>query len=162
MTWWQESWRADPRGAAIADRHYNRQKIGAAQFVPPGSCVVFRHDDDALWITSWPIAEYVQHEWAGAWVNSLFRNESDRLSSELILEAVAHTRAHYDTRPGLGMVTFVDASKVRPKQHPGYCYLMAGFEHVGFTKGGLLAYQLLPEAMPEAVPVDRRQPSLFS
>jgi len=37
---WRMSWRADPVGRDIADRHYNRQKIGAAQFVPPGRCVV--------------------------------------------------------------------------------------------------------------------------
>jgi hypothetical protein len=161
VTWWQASWRADPRGSAVADRHYNRQTPGAAQFVPPGSCCVFRHADDALWVTSWPFAEFVQHDWAGAWINSTFRNESERLTSELIVEAVAHTRAHYSTMPGLGMVTFVDADKVRPKRTPGYCYLMAGFEHVGFTKGGLWVYQMLPAAMPAAVPVDVAQPSLF-
>lgn len=160
--WWQPSWRADPRAAAIADRHYNRQKVGSPQFVPPGRCMVLRHDDDALWVTSWPFAEYVQHEWAGAWMNSLFRNESDRLSSELIVEAVAHTRAFFGTMPGLGMVTFVDATKVRPKQHPGYCYLKAGFRHVGATKGGLLAFQMLPDEMPAPVSAHAQQLSLLS
>lgn len=151
-TWWQESWRADPRSAAIADRHYNRQTIGAAQFVPPGRCLVLRHADDALWVTSWPFPEFVQHAWAGAWVNSLFRNESGRLSSELIREAVAHTRARWPDVPALGMVTFVDPSKVRPKRDPGYCYLRAGFRHVGKTKGGLLAFQLAAPEMPAPVP----------
>lgn len=152
MTWWQESWRADPRGAAIADRHYNRQSVGAAQFVPPGRCLVLRHADDALWVTSWPFAEYVQHDWAGAWINSTFRHESDRLASELIREAVAHTRARWPSVPALGMVTFVDAGKVRRKRDPGRCYLRAGFEHVGFTKGGLWAFQILESEMPAAVP----------
>jgi hypothetical protein len=147
--WWERSWRADPRGAAIADRHYNRQSPGADQFVPPGRCFVLRHGDDALWTTSWPFAEFVQHAWAGAWVNSLFRNESERLSSELIVEAVAHTRAHFATRPALGIVSFVDASRVRPKRNPGYCYLMAGWHHVGYTKAGLWVYQQLPDDMPE-------------
>lgn len=32
---WRLSWRADPRALPLADRHYNRQKIGSAQFVPP-------------------------------------------------------------------------------------------------------------------------------
>jgi hypothetical protein len=49
------------------------------------------------------------------------------------------------------MVTFVDESKTRPKRDPGFCYLMAGFERVGRTKGGLVALQLLPGAMPEPV-----------
>lgn len=79
LTFWQPSNRADPRAAAIADRHYNRQKIGAPQFVPPGRCMVLRHDDDALWVTSWPFAEYVQHAWPGAWMNSCFRKEGVEL-----------------------------------------------------------------------------------
>lgn len=98
----------------------------------------------AVWATSWPFAQYVKHAWAGAWVNSIFRNEGAGLSSELIRQAVVMTAAHWETPP-LGMVSFVDRSKVRPKQNPGYCYLMAGFEHVGETKGGLLVFQMLPD-----------------
>ena len=37
---WSLSNRADPFARDIADRHYNRQKIGSPQFVPPGRCVV--------------------------------------------------------------------------------------------------------------------------
>jgi hypothetical protein len=39
---------------------------------------------------------------------------------------------------------------VRRKRDWGRCYLRAGFQNVGFTKGGLVALQLLPDAMPEA------------
>ena len=105
-------------------------------------------DADALWVTSWPFAEYVRHAWPGAWVNSLFRNESAHLSSELIREAIAVTLWEWPDPPDLGMVTFVDAGKVRRKRDPGRCYLRAGFERVGETKGGLVALQLLPDAMP--------------
>ena len=144
---WAISHRADPAARAIADRHYNRQKPGTPQFVPPGRCLVLLADP-AVWVTSWPFAEYVKHEWAGAWVNSAFRNEGAGLSSELITEAVAATRWHWPDIPHLGMVTFVDRSKVRPKKDFGYTYLMAGFHVAGETKGGLLALQLLPDAMP--------------
>lgn len=113
---------------------------------------MFRHDEDAVWGTSWPFAEYVRHAWAGAWMNSLFRNESERLSSELIREAVAHTLAFFGDPPALGMVTFVDASRTRRKRDPGRCYRRAGFTHVGWTKGGLWALQLLPDAMPYPAP----------
>lgn len=148
---WHTSWRADPRAAALADRHYNRQKVGSPQFVPPGRCVVLRTPEkDAFWITSWPFAEYVKHAWPGAWICSAFRNESGHLSSELIREALAATLSIWPVPPDLGMVTFVDRSKTRPKRDPGYCYLMAGFQRVGKTKGGLIALQLLPDAMPEA------------
>ena len=150
---WQISDRFDPRAVAIADRHYNRQKIGTPQFVPPGRCLVLIRDR-GLWVTSWPFAEYVKHEWAGAWVNSLFRNEgSDVRASELIVRAVSITRSQW-TPPERGIVTFVDPTKVRPTMRRGkaifgYCYLQAGWTHVGFTKGGLWAWQQLPAAMPE-------------
>jgi hypothetical protein len=145
---WELSWRADPRSAALADRHYNRQKVGAKQYVPPGACLCLRVDDLAVWVTSWPKAEYVKHAWAGAWVNSLFRNEGAGLSSDLIVEAVAATRALW-TPPPLGIVSFVDASKTRRKRDPGRCYRRAGWSHVGFTKGGLYVFQQLPKDMPE-------------
>lgn len=148
---WHLSNRADPASAALADRHYNRQKIGAAQFVPPGRCLVLRTSAaDAVWVTSWPFAQYVQHAWAGAWMNSMFRNESPHLSSDMIREAVAATRACWPDVPALGMVTFVDASKTRRKRDPGRCFRRAGFRHVGFTQGGLWAFQLLEPQMPAA------------
>lgn len=143
---WSISHRADPAARAIADRHYNRQKPGATQFVPPGRCIVLL-SPRALWVTSWPFAEFVKHEWAGAWVNSCFRNEGEGLSSDLILQAIAATRSRWQP-PSLGMVTFVDAAKTRRKRDPGRCYRKAGFRHVGFTKGGLWAFQMLPADMP--------------
>lgn len=155
--WWVPSFRADPRGAAIADRHYNRQAIGSPQFVPPGACYVLRHADDALWVTSWPYAQYVKHAWAGAWVNSMFRNESDRLSSTLIREAIAHTLDIWPDPPALGMVTMIDPGKVRRKRDPGRCYLRAGFHHAGWTKGGLRVLQLEPADMPDPVQCGPRQ-----
>ncbi len=146
---WHVSYRADPRALPLADRHYNRQAIGSAQFVPPGACQVFLTEAaDALWVTSWPKAEYVKHDWAGAWVNSLFRNESATLSSVLIRQAVAATRCIWPAPPDLGMVTFVDADKVKRKRDPGRCYRKAGFRHVGFTKAGLFVFQMLPQEMP--------------
>lgn len=148
--YWHLSDRADPPAARLADRHYNRQHPGSPQFVPPGRCLVLLAESgQAVWVTSWPFAEYVKHEWAGAWVNSLFRNEARHLhlSSDLIRQAVAATRAVWGDPPALGMVTFVDAGKVR-STHPGYCYKMAGFKPCGMTRGGLLAFQLLPAEMP--------------
>lgn len=155
--------RFDPATRPLADRHYNRQKIGSPQFVPPGRCVVLRTPEaDAFWITSWPFAEYVKHAWPGAWVCSAFRNESDHLSSELILSALSATLSIWPEPPELGMVTFVDRSKTKPKKDPGYCYLMAGFERVGTTKGGLVALQLLPDAMPLAEEPLHRQMELVA
>ena len=148
---WALSNRADPRALPLADRHYNRQKPGTPQFVPPGRCVVFLTTAaDALWVSSWPFAQYVRHAWPGAWVCSCFRNESPALSSELITEAVAATRAVLGAPPPLGFITFIDANKTRRKRDPGRCFRRAGWKHVGFTAGGLWALQLLPAAMPAA------------
>lgn len=160
---WRMSHRADIGALPLADRHYNRRKVGSPQFVPPGRCVVLLIPDAALWVTSWPFAEYVRHAWPGAWVNSLFRREvrshstSHSLShaSDLIRSAIAITRSIWSP-PAQGMVTFVDPKHVRPTivrgaRIYGYCYLRAGFTHVGFTKGGLWAWQMLPAEMPDPV-----------
>lgn len=159
---WQRSFKADPAGRLIADRHYNRQKVGAPQFVPPGRALVLTATEgSAVWVTSWPLPKFVRHAWPGAWVNSLFRRESGPwLASEMITAAVACTVARWPP-PALGMVTFVDPTKVRRKRDPGRCYLRAGFVRVGETKGGLIALQLRPEDMPPPVPPLDPHPSLF-
>jgi len=156
---WQLSHRADYRARLVADRHYNRQKVGTPQFVPPGRCFVLYANEagrEALWVTSWPFAEYVKHAWAGAWVCSAFRNEGVGRASDLIVAAMAHSRAHFGDPPPLGMVTFVDRSKVRPtvvrgREVWGWTYLKAGFCEVGETKVGLLALQILPADFPAPV-----------
>lgn len=149
---WALSHRFDRAALPLADRHYNRQKVGTPQFVPPGRCLVMRTVcGRAVWVTSWPYAEFTKHAWAGAWVNSMFRNEGAGLSSELIREAISATISNWPQVPSLGMVTFVDASKVRHKRDPGRCYIKAGFKRVGETNGGLVALQLLADGMPLAV-----------
>lgn len=159
---WCMSHRADPVARVLADRHYNRQKVGSPQFAPPGSCVVFVTDcARAFWITSAPFAEYVKHAWAGAWVCSAFRSEGAGRASDLIRQAVAATLAFYGPPPELGMVTFVDRAKVRPtivrgKPVWGWTYRKAGFREAGETKGGLLALILDPCDMPRSLPAHPR------
>ena len=167
---WALSNRADPFAREIADRHYNRQKIGSPQFVPPGRCFVLKAETDtgrAFWVTSWPFAEYVKHAWAGAWVCSAFRNEGAGRASDMIDDAVAATGAYYGDAPPLGMITFLDRSKVRPVRRRsvdtwGDCWARAGFKHVGETKGGLMAWQLLPADMPSPRPAQGTAQRLFA
>ena len=155
---WQKSNRADPKARDVADRHYNRQKPGTPQFVPPGRCLVLFAENEkgkALWVSSWPFAEYVKHAWPGAWVCSAFRNEGAGIASNMIREAIAATRAFFGDPPALGMITFIDTKKVKPTMVHGVptwgrTYELAGFKPVGKTKGGLLAFQLFPEDMPPA------------
>ncbi len=155
---WHLSYRASPSAAAVADRHYSRQKKGAKQFVKPGRCVVLSADGPALWVSSWPYAEHVRHAWAGAWECSLFRSEGvEDLASALIREAVAATRAVWGDPPLLGFITFIDPTKVRPvvvRGLPtfGYSWRKAGWHYDGTTAGGLLAFALAPAEMPPASP----------
>lgn len=156
---WMPSFRADPEVVPMADRHYNRQKIGAPQFVPPGRChvlkigtadqLLIRDTGGAFWVTSWPFAEYVKHAWAGAWVCSAFRSEGAGVASELIIEAVISTAEKWPEVPAEGMVSFIDPSKVEPRairgrKTWGHSWFEAGFQHVGYTKAGLWVMQLPP------------------
>jgi hypothetical protein len=158
---WFASHRADRRALRLADAHYNRQKVGAPQFVPPGRCVVLlTYRADALWVSSWPIARYVKHAWAGAWVCSCFRNESPRRASDLIVQAVAASRAVWGDPPAVAsaagpvaMVTFIDRAFVRPtrvrgRETWGWTYRRAGFVDIGETAGGLLALGLPVDRVP--------------
>lgn len=153
---WHLSHRADPLARELADRHYNRQKVGSPQFVPPGRCLVLyaaTSTGNAFWVTSWPFGEYVKHRWPGAWVCSAFRSEGAGTSSELIIQALAATRARYGKPPELGLVSFINRDKVRPtivrgKPVWGWTWLKAGFEYDGETEGGLLALRIKPERMP--------------
>jgi hypothetical protein len=153
---WTLSYRADPEANAMAKEHYTCQSPDSKQFMPPGSCLVLKVSPRlAVWGTSFPKAEYVRHAWAGAWVCSIFRNKGAGIASEMIRDAIAATRWYYGEPPALGMITFIDTSKVKPtmqrsKPMWGYTYLKAGFQHVGYTAGGLMAFQLLPGDMPAA------------
>jgi hypothetical protein len=161
MIWWMSD-RADAEVVPLADRHYNRQSIGAPQFVPPGRCLVFKTQPlDAFWVTSWPFAEYVKHHWPGAWINSAFRKEGDDLASEMIRQAISATR-YFWMPPEIGLITFVNPKKVRHKRDPGRCYLRAGFHRVGKTKSGLIALQMLPDEMPAAESPHMAQQLMFA
>lgn len=102
-TLWRRSHRFDSAVLPLVDRHYNRQKPGTSQFVPPGRCLVLHSVDRlSLWVTSWPYTEFTKHAWAGAWINSLFRREGGPLASDLIRDAVACTVGHYGAPPPTG------------------------------------------------------------
>lgn len=149
---WLLSHCCDPRGRALADRHYPRQTPGAARFVAPGSpLVLITGPGDAVWATL--EQEHQDHAWPGAWVCTIFRNEAPHLyrSSELVVQACAATRAIWGEPPAQGLITFVDDKAIRHKRDPGRCFRRAGFKPVGRTKErDRLVLQLLPDAFPPA------------
>lgn len=149
VTRWQIVPKCDPRARAMADRHYNRQKPGAACFTPPGRSVVL-WQPGAVWASIWQDKQ--DHEWPGSWMCSIFRNESaPEMSSHLIRQACAITRSQWGEPRR--MITFVDDRRVRPKRDPGYCFRCAGFAEVGRTRvNGLRVLALAPADYPPAMP----------
>ncbi len=65
---------------------------------------------------------------------SHFRNEGSDKSSSLILAAERIAMLKW---PPQTAFTFVNPKKIR-STNPGYCFLRAGWERKGWTKGGLL------------------------
>src|SRR5258705_122036 len=59
--------------------------------------------------------------------NAIFHNESDVLSSELILEAETFAWARW---PGERLYTYVHPGKIK-SVNPGYCYKMADWRKCG-------------------------------
>jgi len=124
---------SDPELAELADRHYSRRTVGSRQFVGPGAKLVLRDaPGDVLFVWVWHNSKGKQLDRWDKQLGiccSLFRNESSRRSSEIILEAEAfaiekwgHSRAY----------TYVDASKISSR-NPGYCFKSAGWKFVKRT-----------------------------
>jgi len=140
--------------------------------MPSGRTIVLLTDDGlAVWGTHYAVGNGVlwsTHDWPMAWNCSIFRNEGPHLSSELVVEAVAATRALWGDPTEQGFITFVDRSKVRPKRDPGRCFLRAGFRFVGYTQSGKVALQLAPADFPPpeaplgaTAPLFAREPEAF-
>ena len=153
---WELSYKADPRAWEVADRHYNRQKPGTPQFVPPGRALVLYTETEtvrAFWVTSYPFAQYVRHAWAGAWVCSAFRNEGAGVASEMIRDAVAATRVYFGEPPELGFnfsqaaAWAVDASQGTAKYK----------RHVNFSDAVFACCAFLRRSAADPLPLLRRR-----
>lgn len=131
---WTVANRADLDGNAIYRRHYSADQKDSRQFVGPGECVVLLTPPlDALFVWR-KHKDHTIPKQRG--VNcAVFRNESERLSSELISAAEPFARARWPRAKRL--YTFVDAGKIR-SVNPGLCFLKAGWHRCGKSKGGLI------------------------
>jgi hypothetical protein len=122
----------DPEMARLADRHYSRRTVGARQFCYSGRKLVLRDTQGlVLFVWMWPQDEMRMDHQTG-FNCAIFRNESDRLSSEIILEAEAMAVAKWG---GNRMYTYVAPTKIK-STNPGYCFLKAGWRKAGYSKGG--------------------------
>lgn len=113
------------------DRHYSRKFYADGRapklFVGPGEKLVLVSAGwDALFV--WRKFKSADGQIG---VNcAVFRNESPRLSSELILDACDIA---WDRWPNERLYTYVNPRKIR-STNPGYCFLKAGFRKCGVTK----------------------------
>lgn len=135
---WRSGNKASPLGAALADRHYSRRKVGSPQFMPPGETIVLISNcGRAVW--GWwrphPDSGLQSMNGLDGWTCTIFRNEGAGLSSTLILEAEL---ALQDSGRGCGpdgMLTYVDPRKIA-STNPGACFIAAGWKKRGRSKDG--------------------------
>lgn len=124
----------DPEMAALADRHYTRRKksIGKRQFATCTRRLILRDTaGQVLFIWTFPLDGKRWDDQTG-YNCAVFRNESSRRSSEIILEAERFAVAKWGPNRAY---TFVDGRKVK-SSNPGWCFIAAGWRVIGKTKSG--------------------------
>lgn len=137
-----ETGRFDRACAAMADRHYSRETLGSPQCAPPGELILLRSPmgDVAF---GWVRMRFRKDGFSG-WPNCfLFRNESQRRGSEIIIEAERHAVCRWGK---CWVFTYVDASKIR-STNPGCCFKKAGWKHIATlisTRKLIFAKELMP------------------
>lgn len=123
----------DREMAALADRHYSRRTIGARQFLYSGRKIVLRDcAGSVLFAWMWPLDEMRMDNQTG-YNCAIFRNESRRQSSQIILEAERHATEKWGPNR---FYTYVDPRKIG-SGNPGYCFKRAGWRHIGESRRGL-------------------------
>ena len=133
---WCRTTKFDPACAALADRHYSRRTIGSPQFMPPGETIILRNAEGTAvwgWWRPHPRSGMKLMSGLDGWTCSIFRNESDILSSTLVLEAEVALRGR--TCGPDGMLTYVWRAKVS-SENPGYCFKVAGWRRIGRSADG--------------------------
>lgn len=119
--------------AMLADRHYSRRTVGARQFLYSGRKIVIRDaPGDVLFGWLYP-DEAMRMDGQTGYNCAIFRNESARKSSDIILECEAIAVERW----GLNrMYTYVNPSKIK-SVNPGYCFKRAGWSNMRNEDGSL-------------------------
>lgn len=150
---WIEVSDGDPRAVGLYRRHYSAHKFNHGipiDYVRQGfsgigeSMILLTSDGRALF--GWRKQKINDAGQDG--VNCfVFRNEGDHLSSDLIKEA---DEMAWNSWPGERLYTYVNSEKIQ-SGHPGYCFLMAGWDYQRnakgkpvLTKGGLHILEIEP------------------
>jgi len=129
--YWVQIKDGDDRARALYRRHYScyEYKDGRQPklFVGPGvKVVLIGKQNDALFV--WRKFKSLGNEHG---INcAVFRNESNLLSSDLILQAEIIIRKLY---PKERLYTYVNSLKIK-STNPGCCFIKAGWKKCGITK----------------------------
>lgn len=118
--------------AELADKHYSRRTPGTRQFLYSGRKLVLRNAAGTIlfgWL--YPRPEMRLDEQIG--INcAIFRNESERKASDIILEAEAWAERKWGCQR---FYTYVDPRKVKGNP-PGNCFLRAGWRFIQLSQSG--------------------------
>jgi hypothetical protein len=122
--------KADRECALLADRHYSRQSVGNVQFMPPGKTMVLRNAEGTV-VFGW-LWQQKRDDGQSGYNCSIFRNESNRRSSDIIREAEQRVWREWGLER---LFTYIDPSELRPAPHkfrkpkiPGKCFIAAGYK----------------------------------
>jgi hypothetical protein len=132
--------------SALADRHYSRRTVGARQFSYSGRKLVLRNSEGSvLWVWMFPDPDKRMDGQLG-YNCALFRNESRRRASEIILEAEAWA---FEKWGPARVYTYIDPAKIcvlkrRGVPVPGFCFLKAGWQFVREIRRGKLLFAKEP------------------
>ncbi|MEN8615412.1 hypothetical protein ABFB09_09130 [Dehalogenimonas sp. THU2] len=125
----------DARVIALHKRHYSRREYKDGRdhkrIVGPGArMVLLSQDCRELFI--W--RKFIDASGQQGLNCSIFRNEGNRLSSEVILEAEELARQRWPTER---FYTYVNSKRIK-SSNAGCCFKKAGWKVCGTTKGGLV------------------------
>jgi hypothetical protein len=142
--WWLTK-DGDVNGLEMYLKHYSAKRYAdgrkRTQFVGPGETIALRtFDGDAFFVWRKFIDDCIDERTGEKQqgVNcSVFRNESEYLSSELVRQADAIADFCW---PSERHYTYVNPQKIASR-NPGYCFLRAGWCRCGRTKNGLIVLE---------------------
>jgi hypothetical protein len=142
--YWLPVHRADARAAALYRRHYSADKNRSRtqnsydrelNFMGPGQCMVLLGSDCRA-MFAWQRNTAQRYDGQTGICCTVFRNEGDALSSDLIREADDLAWQRWPDEPR--HFTYVWDAKVRHKRDPGRCFLRAGWHVCGRNADGRL------------------------
>jgi hypothetical protein len=100
----------DPEMAMLADRHYSRRSVGNRQFLNNGKKLVLRNTEGTvLFAWMWPDEDKRMDGQKGYYC-AIFRNESKRQASDIILEAEDMAFAKWGPNR---LYTYIDPDRTR-------------------------------------------------